>query len=348
MSSLQILSNVYKQDSAIDFYGDNMINARILTVTIAVLFNNPILAMESLECGHDKALPLTAVADVDANGVVNAKDIAMLAKHIGNNKDYYALYDRNADGKLDDEDVTLATRDMKKKSSVSDQQITAMYLRFKNIQTVRGYDELDALGYVPIPVPLKGHGVHWFNGSGLASMMGLKTPDPYIAEGLNVSTDEKRVHALFWASPASPVFDNGATDYPDGESWKDARVISFDNMPVHLTSRHNEMWHKHGGLCMPLSYEYDELGNRSITGEAHQHTTYNECQAMPGDLSMMPDGSNMWVNFWMVHVWLNDLNPNGLFDGHHPCVERNAPDDEIINGDREVPEFFRHHVQMMH
>lgn len=323
-------------------------NTKIVVVAVVLIISNPLIAQESSECGHGSAQPLTSVADFDASGVVDGEDISVLAKHIGNNKDYYSLYDRNADGVLDDSDINLATKDANKKSSNADQELAAMYNRFKELQNVRGYDELEALGYTPIPVPLKGHGVHWFNAEGLASMMGIKAPDPYTAEGLNVSTDKRRVHALFWASPASPVFANGATDYPDGESWKDAQVIAFDNLPTHLTSRHDENWHKHGGLCMPLSYAHDELGNRTITGEAHQHTTYNECQAMPNDLSMMPDGLNMWANFWMVHVWLYDLNPNGLFDGHHPCVEQDAPDDDIINGDREVPKFFRHHGEMMH
>lgn len=320
---------------------------KFVMMSVTILISNPLLAIESSECGHATALPLTTVADFDANGVVNGKDIAALAKHIGKKKDYYALYDRNADGVLDSKDIKLASKDMHKTSSDADRDIASLYNRFSELQPVRGDEALFSLGYMPIPVPLKGHGVHWLNIDGMASMMGAKLPNPEIAEGLNVSTEQKRVHALFWASPASPVFDNGATDYPDGESWKEARVVAFDNLPKHITSRSDEMWHKHGGLCMPLSYTYDELGNRTTTGKALQHTTYNECQAMPSDVSMMPDGSTMWANFWMIHVWLYDLNPNGLFDGHHPCVEPNAPDDEIINGDRDVPEFFLHHGQMM-
>ena len=325
----------------------DLMNIRFVIISVTLLVSSPLFAMGSAECG-DTPLPLTTVADIDANGIVNGKDIAVLANHIGKNKDYYALYDRNADGVLDSKDIKLASKDMKKNSSDADMIIATMFNKFRELQPVRGYDELYSRGYMPIPVPLKGHGVHWFNADGLSSMFGAKLPNPDNAEGLNVSTDQKRVHGLFWASPASPVFANGATDYPDGDSWKDSRVISFDNLPQHLTSRSDEMWHKHGGLCMPLSYTYDDLGNEILTGEAHQHTTYNECQAMPSDVSMMPDGSNMWANFWMIHVWLYDLNPNGLFDGHHPCVETNAPDDDIINGDREVPEFFLHHSEMMH
>lgn len=64
---------------------------------------------------------------------------------------------------------------------------------------------------------------------------------------------------------------------------------------------------------------------------------------MPSDASMMPDDRNMRANFWMVHLWIYDLNPSGLFAGTHPCVERNAPSEETIVGNREVPMFFMDH-----
>ena len=319
---------------------------KIITSSIALtlLTINPLMAMEMERgsCAHN-AQPLTSVADFDANGVVDRKDIRTLAKHLGNSKPYYALYDVNADGKLDRKDLRKAIGDTRKTSTKADQDLATIYNRFKSFQTVRGYTDIGNLGYSPIPVALKGHGVHWFSQAGMASMMGHKPANPMLAEGLNVSTDEKRVHALFWAAPAQPVFDNGATDYPHGENWKDGRVISFKNMPTKMTSRHDEMWHKHGGLCMPLKYVYDADENKTLIGEAHQYTTYNECQAMQNDVSMLADGSVMWANFYMVHMWLYDLNPHGLFGGTHPCVEPNGPSDETINGGREVPEFFEGH-----
>lgn len=317
---------------------------KIITSTIALtlLLTNPLMARESDTCGQT-AQPLTSVADFDANGVVDQKDISTLAKHLGKNKPYYALYDVNADGKLDRKDLRQAIFDTRKTSTKADQVIATFYNRFKSFQTVRGYSALEKLGYSPIPVALKGHGVHWFNNAGIASMMGHKQANPFIAEGLNVSTDERRAHALFWAAPAEPEFDNGATDYPNGEEWKDGRVISFKNMPSKMTSSDDEMWHKHAGLCMPLKYVYDANENKTLIGEAHQFTTYNECQEMQNDVSMLPDGSVMWANFYMVHMWLYDLNPNGFFGGTHPCVEQNGSSDETINGDREVPPFFEGH-----
>lgn len=291
-------------------------------------------------CG-DPAQPLLSVADFDGNGIVNAKDISTLAQHVGTDR-YYALYDMDADGALTGADVGLATKDLDQVSTATDQEMAAIYNRFKYLQDVQGNDQLALLGYFSIPPALKGHGTHWFNSAGIASMFGQKLPSIYTAEGLNISSDRQAVHANFWANPATLVFANGATDYPTGENWKDSQVISFSNTPPSLTNNETESWHKHGGLCMTVLHSYDANGNLVRTGSANQHTTYNECQAFPND-EPQTDGTNMWANFWMVHIWLYDLNPNGLFAGTHPCVDSDGLDESTINGDRNVPHFFQHH-----
>ena len=107
-------------------------NTKHIMMSVTLLISNPLLAMESSECGHATALPLTTVADFDANGVVNGKDIAVLANHIGKNKDYYALYDRNADGVLDSKDINLASKDVNKTSSDADRDIASMYTQYHN------------------------------------------------------------------------------------------------------------------------------------------------------------------------------------------------------------------------
>ncbi|MDH5659542.1 MAG: dockerin type I domain-containing protein [Gammaproteobacteria bacterium] len=326
-------------------------------LVFSLLILNPLLVSASEGSSCVKAgSPMISAADFDSNGTVDGRDIAILARHVDmrkknrhsskKDKAYYALYDINADGELDKKDLMLAKRDIGNRSTKVDQEIATIYTRFKDLQTVRGYETLTRMGYSAIPVALKGHGVHWFSPKGMASLMGQSQPSIYSAEGLNVSTDEKRIHALFWAAPATPVFANGATDYPHGDSWKDSRVIAFDNMPKKLTSSVDEDWHKHGGLCMPLNVVTDSDGNETVAGEAHQFTTYNECQAIPSNASMMPDGSNLWANFWMVHMWLFDINANGFFAGTHPCVEPDAAADETIAGDREVPPFFADHGDM--
>ena len=292
-----------------------------------------------MQCG-DPAQPLLSVADFDGQGDVNGLDIALLARNLGKKGSYYAIYDRNGDRELTRADLDLARQDMGKTSTSLDRELAKMYHRFRDLQLLQGADAFAQRAYVSIPVALKGHGAHWFNQEGFASMLGKKAPNVLIAEGLNIDTVEERVHGVFWAYPAVPVFDNGATDYPNGEEWKDGHVVAFANEPVKLTSSHDENWHAHGGLCMTVEHiGVDDNGQPIRFGHANQYVSFNECQALPND-EPQADGSNMWAAFWMLHVWLFDPNPNGLFAGTHPCVEPHGLDEATINGDREVPPFF--------
>lgn len=73
-------------------------------------------------CNGVKA-PLTEVADFDGNGIVNSKDIAMLAKNVGKKGVYSPVFDRNGDGVLNGIDVHNSTRTMGQTSSTKDQSI---------------------------------------------------------------------------------------------------------------------------------------------------------------------------------------------------------------------------------
>jgi len=128
--------------------------SRILAFAILIL--NPLVSANAAVSCNDLSAPVAIVADFDANGVVNGKDIAVLAKNMGlyqrshnrrsshhrSNKNnshrsrhqrsnreatYSALFDRNADGKINSIDMFLATRDMGKTSSTRDQELITAY-----------------------------------------------------------------------------------------------------------------------------------------------------------------------------------------------------------------------------
>lgn len=120
-------------------------------LALTFLFFNPLFvsAYDVVSC-DDLTAPVTSVADFDANGVVNGKDIRMLAKYVRKNgksashrnknrshshrsrhnrnyKTFYSpLFDRNADGELDNIDLFLATRDMGKTSNQTDQKLATI------------------------------------------------------------------------------------------------------------------------------------------------------------------------------------------------------------------------------
>lgn len=320
---------------------------------------------KNAQCG-DAAAPLLSVSDFNADGIVNDTDVSMMAKHMRNKGGYYALYDRNADGALTRADMKLVVADAEagRTSTAFDQRKAKLYVKFSMFQNMQGAEALMGAGYNPIPVSLRGHGVHWFNQAGMGTMMGMKPADPNGAEGLNVDSTDLRVHALFWAAPGMPVFGRlnadgsytnlGASDYPNGTQWRDLYVIAFSNMPPKFTESEDEMWHNHGGLCMTGSYGTDANGNPTILGRADQYLTFNQCQALESVDEMrieMPDGSkvNLWANFYMIHFWMYNLNPRGFFAGTHPCVEPDGPSEEslmdlikTIESNWTVPEWFRH------
>ena len=108
----------------------------------------------------DAGQPLLTVSDFNGDGNVTGKDISLLAKEVGKGS-YFALYDRNADGVLDSTDVTMASHEIGDVSTQTDQDLALMYQRFKHFQNVEGFDEIAAMGYMPLGGPLAEHGQHW-------------------------------------------------------------------------------------------------------------------------------------------------------------------------------------------
>ena len=120
-----------------------------------------------------------------------------------------------------------------------------------------------------------------------------------------------------------------------------SRVIAFAGHAPKFTSSPHEQWHTHAGLCFTTE---TVDGKKRIV--LNQHTAFLECQAIPSEdkLGTSPIGPvNPWVNIWMLHVWMFDLNPNGLFANTHPCLDPHAVDEATINNGRPVPPFFQHH-----
>ncbi|MDH5600594.1 MAG: dockerin type I domain-containing protein [Gammaproteobacteria bacterium] len=102
-----------------------------LAFGLTVFLLQPIFVSAEETCVELNA-PVTSVADFDGNGIVNGQDIAMLAKAMRKNKggsSYVPMFDRNADGEVDNIDLFKATRDMKKKSTAEDQKLATISLK---------------------------------------------------------------------------------------------------------------------------------------------------------------------------------------------------------------------------
>lgn len=320
----------------------------LLVSMLASLAMQPVIAHEDAVCGDPKH-PLLSVPDFDADGTVTGKDIAMIARKNAK-KTYYAMYDVNADGVLNGDDVSYAAQQMGATSTTLDQWLATQYNRFEHLQGISGHVTLTAMGYQQIGGPLNGHGVHWMNETGMFAVGGLREADQTIAEGLNVTEDGSDIPALFWGESAVPLFNDPSSpsglstlDFPTpGGAWMFERVQAFADNPPDFIPGVEENWHTHAGTCVTLW----DVGN-GPEWLTNQYMSAMECQMQP-NLAPFTDPTtglqiNLWSNFWMLHVWLFDLNPKGIFANTHPCVSPTAPDEDTINGDREVPVWFQHH-----
>jgi hypothetical protein len=329
-------------------------NMKFITTVLATAMSMAIAGQAAAHsdavCG-DPRHPLLSVADFNGDGVVDGKDVSMIGQKNGqSNKAYYALYDLNADGVIDGQDVSMAANQIGMTSTPLDQWLARQYNRFEQLQNISGHDTISAMGYQQLGGPLKGHGVHWMNQAGMFSIAGFRNADQTIAEGLNVTSDGSDIPALFWGEHAVPLFNDPSSptglstlDYPAPFGvWNNERVQAFADSPPDFIPGVEENWHTHAGTCLTVW----DVGS-GPEWQTNQYTSNAECQAMPNLAPFFDPSSgmmvNLWGNFWMLHTWLFDLNPRGVFANTHPCIDPEAPDEETINGGREVPMWFQMH-----
>lgn len=102
--------------------------SRILAFALLIL--NPLASANAavVYCDELSVLPIGSVADFNTDGIVNGKDIAMLAKYMRKiNSSYSAVLDRDGNGVIDHSDMFLATRDMGLPSLTRDQELITAY-----------------------------------------------------------------------------------------------------------------------------------------------------------------------------------------------------------------------------
>lgn len=287
---------------------------------------------EEQEICNGGVQPILSVADFNGDGTVTEKDITIIKKAV-KKENYYAFYDVNLDGKLDRRDIRRAKHDLGLSSNLTEQLLAYLFHRTKQYQLIDSPEEMMATGFSTIADSIAGHGQHW-----------IDFVDPvegnfWRPNGLNFSKNDQTVKGVFWSKDAIPVFENGATDYPTpGGLWETQRVIAFADTPPIFTGDPSEVWHTHAGLCITAEGTFE-----SPVISLNQHTTFAECQALPSIYKVPGTNYNPWFNQWMLHAWMFDLNPNGIFGNTHPCVDPQSPDEATINGDRPVPPFFQHH-----
>jgi len=135
--------------------------------------------------------------------------------------------------------------------------------------------------YEPATQVVSGHGRHWMNERLLKLAKSPATPLLKSPTGLNYDESGKLM-AVFWGQP---------TAYPVG------------SLPPPQMFSPPQMWHGHNHACFKNYGLIDKVKYSEDVDPA-------QCGLEGGESG----------TFYMMHLWLYRLNPNGAFAMEHPCA----------------------------
>jgi hypothetical protein len=183
--------------------------------------------------------PVMQVGDFDGDGVVGGPDVDMLSAHVEAG-DYAAFFDMNVDGVLDGKDVSIVARNIGEAGTARDAQMAALWA---TVEPYRNINNAFAAGYVPFTPDLKGHGIHFANFDliySYADRGGFNADQP---EGLNYTAQGELVAAFFYGLGAIDLYDYGYAPVPDTYFQQfPPPHPTFDGLMPHA-------WHQHIGPC---------------------------------------------------------------------------------------------------
>jgi len=283
--------------------------------------------------------PISGYSDFNGDGIVDNKDLVLIKGTI-KQEIYYAFYDLNVDGRIDKKDIYIVNTQMGNSVPKFAQNIAKLFHQIKQFQILSSKVELKAMGFTKRTESYKGRGEFWTNSHALEILQGKKSASFNQIAGVMVPEKGKAPWGAFWIQVAKPVFKNGATDFPkpDG-AWMNSRVVSFGSRSTFFAPHGLGQWFAHPGLCSTT-----ELVNGKKKIVLNQHTTFLECQALPSLDKVEVGGTkiNPWVNIWILHIWMFDINSFGLFRSAHECMDPNSTYLDTINRGRErSPSFLR-------
>lgn len=307
---------------------------------------------------------ILSTSDLNGDGIVNFSDVflvsnsAVLGKVLGRND---AIFDRNADGKVDFSDVQETIADLGEISSPLDQQFTELYQDTRKFFSRLGLVNAILEGYGAFTPEFEGHGEHWISPARIAEVLSKSKEDwthmDYI--GLNVepygedSLLERNVLGVFYLAPPDNLEQLWANFIESAQDGDDEIHFGVPEYAVGLDlyaddpllSPHQENWHRHDDVYIhypnpldPSSVTFEqnltpqELHERYIA--ATQNDPNNELvvwgiETGNGfDYNDIPKANVMFLpSFQMMHTWINALNPGdgGIFGETNDLVSPNAP-----------------------
>ena len=274
------------------------------------------------------ATPLLTVADFNGDGQVDITDIRALAfRHNSVTGDdlYHPLYDLNADGKINGDDLVQAIDNYGADVPLLDRQIARATQATMKYYGLKGLEQALADGYLPFTQEVKGHGIHYFNFT-LATEVGtledLAIERPvglnYDAEGNLLAVFYIRVPDTQEVTPENPfgdLFVNLTDDFPPS---------SFDTLTADDWHNHQNFWMAGlGSLNSESVYGFEEFVPIEATISRLQNINFQ----------LFPESDQLFSpKFWMLHGWFHSLNSAGTFANLDPDVGIYAPEELGVHG----------------
>ena len=259
--------------------------------------------------------PILSVADVDADGRVTGRDVAEVTA--ATRRDYHPLYDLDADGDVDHEDVRQAAHDLRNGRSVpmQDTQVATAALETMRYYGPGGIQLALADGFIPFTTLFHGHGAHFLN----FGRVYYDQFDVANVPGLNFDENGQLVAAFYIRTiakdPNNPLAVDPNDDHPPHHS--------FHGLEHHAWHYHQSVWISGLGTMTPDFQQ--ELPLEEVLCRVHM---------IGGPTQFFPVSGHLYSpKFYMLHVWVHKLNECGLFAGTDPTVAVGYPDEHLTEWD---------------
>jgi hypothetical protein len=263
---------------------------------------------ENHEETHDSATPILSVADFNGDRSVNNLDIEDLTARYGavEGEDlYHPLYDLNANGTIDDQDLTEANNDLGVDVPLLDQQIAQATQATMKYYGSEGLEQAIADGYIPLTQELEGHGIHYYNPTLADEVGNLEELDIERPVGLNFD-NEGNLTAVFYLrfpetqsatadNPLAGLLVDPADDFPPS---------SFDTLTADDWHHHHNTWFTGVSNLNPELVYFEEDVPLETLGARLEQLDYKVFPESDQGFSPM---------FWMLHGWFHSFNPDGTF-----------------------------------
>jgi hypothetical protein len=256
--------------------------------------------------------PVISMGDFDRDGVVTCKDIRAIIQQVEKGE-YLALYDRNADGALNQDDVEIVRLERRRGSNPQDQEIVRL---FEATERYRDRTVAELEGFRPITQDFKGHGTYLIRPPAERETNRLDyTFDLTSPEGLIYDTDRALVGVFYYFGP-DPI--EGISSFRPEATPPDAFWNVFDT------------WESRAGVCL-LNANWEKMQDplhRVIFKECASPSRCTSLASQFYDEGAIDSPLDVVWNprFHLLRVWLYRINACGLFSPSHEDVALRGED----------------------